>query len=279
MKQLCLQGIFSKMKVFAKIILFLLIFITAAAEVYSDIFPDREINYSKDAFDLSFKVDIPVVAAGSALFAAEMFMDAADGQQQPVDDIIFPDNCCMFDYNSAVDTACDILFFSSLLLPFSTVIGADWDGIIEVGVMFAESMIYTWAVKDIIKNLVPRYRPYTYFSSPADDDFINSFPSGHTAAAFAVSGFASYVFSEMYPDSGARLPVIIGAYTVSTAIGVMRVLSGSHFVTDVAAGALIGSVFGIGIPMLHKIGAGNDLPVDVSIAAGRNDSVSLVFEL
>ncbi|MDR0382654.1 MAG: phosphatase PAP2 family protein, partial [Spirochaetaceae bacterium] len=45
---------------------------------------------------------------------------------------------------------------------------------------------------------------------------------------------------------------IFGAYTLATGIASMRIISGSHFLTDVLTGTAIGSFYGWIIPFLHK---------------------------
>ena len=236
-------------------------------------------EYSEEVFQLSIGIDIPVVAAGAVLFAAGMLIEPVEGLQQNRDDLFFPDRFSIFDYNSGLDSAGDILFAASLLLPVSTFIGSDIDTIIETGVMFLEAMVLTYSVKDILKGLIPRYRPYTYLSEPVDDDYMNSFPSGHTAGVFAVCGFSSYVFAEMYPDSVWKVPLIIGASVVSVAAGTFRVLSGNHFITDAAAGALIGSLFGIGIPMLHKSRLADETGIALGITAGDEPAFTVSFRI
>lgn len=62
----------------------------------------------------------------------------------------------------------------------------------------------------------------------------NSFPSGHTTQAFA----AATVFAKEY---GYKSPwYSIGAYTVATGVGAMRILNNRHWFSDVLAGAGIG---------------------------------------
>jgi len=60
-----------------------------------------------------------------------------------------------------------------------------------------------------------------------------SFPSGHTMSAFAVLGFASFVFRK-YEFAGA----ILGILAIMVALS--RVYLVQHFLIDVAAGAAVG---------------------------------------
>ena len=72
--------------------------------------------------------------------------------------------------------------------------------------------------------------------------------------AFASAGFVSYVFSRYYPDSKWKAPIIAASYSLAATTAVLRIMSGNHFMTDVLAGALLGTLWGIGIPMLHTLG-------------------------
>jgi membrane-associated phospholipid phosphatase len=81
-----------------------------------------------------------------------------------------------------------------------------------------------------------------------------SFPSGHTAQVFAAATF-------MAKEYGSRsVWYSIGAYSVATGIGVMRVLNNRHWVSDVLVGAGIG-IFSTNLVYLthrYKWGKGRD---------------------
>lgn len=62
----------------------------------------------------------------------------------------------------------------------------------------------------------------------------NSFPSGHTATAFAAATFMAKEYGQTSKWYS------IGAYTVATGVGVMRMMNNRHWVTDVLAGAAVG---------------------------------------
>ncbi|PZR15335.1 MAG: PAP2 family protein [Flavobacterium psychrophilum] len=61
-----------------------------------------------------------------------------------------------------------------------------------------------------------------------------SFPSGHTAQAFAAATFMAKEYGHK------SIWYSIGAYTVATGIGTMRVMNNRHWVSDVLVGAGIG---------------------------------------
>ena len=80
----------------------------------------------------------------------------------------------------------------------------------------------TWALKN--GSEIPR----------PDTQQQNSFPSGHTAQAFAVATF-------MHKEYGKKsIWYSIGAYSVATTVGAMRIMNNRHWVSDVLVGAGIG---------------------------------------
>ncbi len=77
-----------------------------------------------------------------------------------------------------------------------------------------------------LKKLVAEPRP--------DTGFPNSFPSGHTAQAFAAATFMSKEYGHI------NIWYSIGAYTVATGVGAMRIMNNRHWISDVLVGAGIG---------------------------------------
>jgi undecaprenyl-diphosphatase len=100
-----------------------------------------------------------------------------------------------------------------------------------------ESAALAVGATNFLKELIDRPRPIFYTDlalelDPADHD--PSFPSGHTAVAFAVA--TSYVLSKSSPGTAAR----IGALAVAATVGAFRVASARHFPSDVVGGAALG---------------------------------------
>ena len=167
------------------------------------------------------------------------------------------DSLIMNPYSKSLDDTATIINYISMASPALLVINRSGEDIATLGVMYLETMAGAYASKEILKKVIDRPRPYTYFEGAPEnekDDWNNSFPSGHTTLSFASAGFVSYVFSRYYPDSKWKIPVIAASYTAATATAVLRLMSGNHFMTDVITGALLGTLWGIGIPMLHTLG-------------------------
>lgn len=75
---------------------------------------------------------------------------------------------------------------------------------------------------------------YTVREPRPDASGNNSFPSGHTATTFMGAELVRIEYGEEHPWLAA------GAYTMATAVGVLRVYNNRHWFTDVFAGAGIG---------------------------------------
>jgi membrane-associated phospholipid phosphatase len=163
----------------------------------------------------------------------------------------------MAPYDRGLDITGDVLTYGLLITPVLPVLAniRDWNALLTYGIMYGEAFCLTYGTTDLIKSLVDRDRPYRYFGPPPasqEEDFHNSFPSRHTALAFMSAGFLASAFYAEFPDSPWKLSVISAGYSLAAVISVTRILSGSHFLTDVLSGAVIGSLYGYLIPYLHR---------------------------
>ncbi len=165
------------------------------------------------------------------------------------------DRALMTGYNAALDKTATVIDIALATTPVITALSGE-GRIGTTAVMYAETFALAWGAKEILKYTVSRSRPYLYYENPPEekkDDWEKSFPSGHTTVAFASAVFTSYTFRKYNPDSRWRLPVTIGVYTLAAATAALRIMSGSHFLTDVLAGAALGSIIGFGVPWLHTL--------------------------
>ena len=104
----------------------------------------------------------------------------------------------------------------------------------ETGFLAGEAAINSFAMIEAMKYSFGRQRPY---QGNGDGNFFNggtSFPSQHSAAAWAVAG----VIAHEYPSTFTK----ILAYGAATAVSISRVHSLNHFQSDVLIGALIGNL-------------------------------------
>ncbi|PKL26192.1 MAG: hypothetical protein CVV47_03420 [Spirochaetae bacterium HGW-Spirochaetae-3] len=180
------------------------------------------------------------------------------------------DRFLMNPYSGSLSDVGTYLSVASLLTPAVLVL-APSDEWLTIGTMYAETVLMAYGLKELGKLCVNRPRPYMYFEDYPQDavddgDWSDSFPSGHTALAFAGATFASYVFAERFPDSGLRLPVTASSYALAFGTAALRISSGGHFLSDVLAGAAIGSACGFFVPYLHSLGADGAGTMTVRVA-------------
>lgn len=131
---------------------------------------------------------------------------------------------------------------------------------LKVTLIYAETMALSSGLTYLLKNAFTRSRPFVYNHDPAIAGDLKtsptarrSFPSGHTANAFAAMVFLAGAFDRLNPEDG-HSGLVWGACLGSAAVtGALRVASGRHFASDVVAGAVLGSLVGWAVPSLHEI--------------------------
>ncbi len=104
----------------------------------------------------------------------------------------------------------------------------------DAGVIMA-SAIMNVAVSNALKYTVNRERPFITYPDiiRKSDPSGPSFPSGHTANAFATATSLSLTWPEWY--------VIIPSFAYAGTVAYSRMHLGVHYPSDVAAGAVIGA--------------------------------------
>lgn len=119
--------------------------------------------------------------------------------------------------------------------------------------VLANSVSWTAASTAWLKVLVGRKRPvlYTSDAAAAAGHVKNqqSFPSGHASVAFAVA--TSYLVManrEHLPHRARNTAILFGG---AAGIGALRLAGGSHFPTDVLAGAALGMGIGWLVAAVH----------------------------
>lgn len=99
-------------------------------------------------------------------------------------------------------------------------------------IAYATSGIAAQVLKHLFGRARPRITEHLMFAGPSLSSGYDSFPSGHAAVMFCVA----YVFSRLYPKYAMLF------YGLAVIVGVERVLSHSHFPSDIIGGAGVGLI-------------------------------------
>ncbi len=132
------------------------------------------------------------------------------------------------DYSSFKTNADDYLQFAPIVLTY----GFDFIGMtpktdfINRSVILFKSEVLMLGTVLTLKTVIHKLRP--------DASENNSFPSGHTASAFAAATFLSEEFGEKYK----WVPYV--SYSLASSVGVLRIMNNKHYLSDVLVGAGIG---------------------------------------
>ncbi len=98
-----------------------------------------------------------------------------------------------------------------------------------------EAFVLTEAITVPLQFATQRARP--------DGSGNTSFPSGHSSGVFSLAAVATTLYGPW---------VGIPSFTLASLVGVSRLDGNKHFASDVLAGALLGTLMGIGTAKYHK---------------------------
>ncbi|MBK8257948.1 MAG: phosphatase PAP2 family protein [Polyangiaceae bacterium] len=149
----------------------------------------------------------------------------------------------------------------------------------ELILMDLEAMAVMGGIQAIVSGVASRWRPYRdtcvgpeekQTRDCRDNKEFRSFFSGHTSGAFTVAGLMCihHAYLPLY-GGGTREGLTCAASMAAAAtVGMLRVVSDQHFVTDALVGAAVGTLSGLGIPwLLHYRGG-----ADVTAAGSKSNS-------
>jgi membrane-associated phospholipid phosphatase len=142
--------------------------------------------------------------------------------------------------------------------------------------MVTESLLANLALTVALKRVVARRRPAFHYGRSRFGEFVVdpleeflSFPSGDTSIAFSVASSATTIaFLRGYAEAPY---VLAGGATLATGVALLRVAADVHWSTDVLAGAVLGTLVGMGVPLLlHRRIAREDSPPGSNASALRS---------
>lgn len=122
---------------------------------------------------------------------------------------------------------------------------------LDDGIPIVEALTFAQLAVQAFKFTSARQRPFVHFSDPArphETDDNMSFISGHSALAFSVATSAGMVAHRR----GYQLEPVIWAvgFTLAGSTAYLRIAADKHYFTDVLAGSVLGSAFGVAVPLL-----------------------------
>jgi membrane-associated phospholipid phosphatase len=215
--------------------------------------------------DLLFSASVLTIYGAAELYDTLSPAPSWDGQTYSSESLNSVDRFFLHSFDSTADQWSNATVGAAIALPVLAVIlplalqTADWKEPVTAAVLFAETILLTQTSANVLKTAVRRPRPYMYGTITAEQssldsgDWTRSFPSAHTATAFAAATAGSIIFCAYFPESNWKIPVCAGSFALAAATGVLRITSGSHFATDVIAGAVIGTLCGIAVPAAHRV--------------------------
>lgn len=220
------------------------------------------------------RVDIPVTAAATAIWVGtELAQDHLAPAQcrwcggNAVDDGVR--DALVWKDRNAAKRASDVVAFA--VLPAAAVgqdllaarAAGDVGAAALDGLVIFEAVALAGSVNQLVKLAVGRQRPFVRFGDepghvPEADDNL-SFYSGHTSFAFSlVAATATVADLRGYRTApwvwGIGLPL-------AAATGYFRIAGDMHYLTDVLAGAAVGTAIGVAVPrLLHPREPGSGDP-------------------
>ena len=160
--------------------------------------------------------------------------------------------------SSANDRAIDRFPIDALLITEATVLAGDLNQLAKFAFARERPFVhYLPRAPDAIRALT---------DSPTDDNL--SFFSGHTTLAFAVATSAGTVNSLR---GYSLAPVVWSAgMTMAVAVAYLRIAADKHYLSDVITGAVVGSIVGVGVPLLfHSASSASTSSTTPPTASGQ----------
>ena len=137
----------------------------------------------------------------------------------------------------------------------------------EINLINLEAMALNGAFHGLTSVLAGRERPYHGVCTGPEIDQLRdcrgtkryrSFFSGHTSTSFVAAGLlcSHHTAMPLYGGGAAEAWVMCaGGFASAATVGLMRVISDQHYMSDVLSGAAVGTLFGLGVPwILHYRG-------------------------
>lgn len=159
----------------------------------------------------------------------------------------------------------------------------------DLGLHSTEAILLATGITGVAKGALGRSRPYvTRDSNPHDFAFgkgftgedRSSFPSAHTAVAFAAASSVTSELAHLWPGHTAIVaPILYGGATI---VGISRMYHDKHWASDVALGAGLGIFSGLKVVRYahdHPDNYVDRMLLHTSVAPDGNGGAALAFNV
>lgn len=137
-----------------------------------------------------------------------------------------------------------------------------------------EAMATSSLVVSIVKPVFGRHRP-DWTAANSDSTRAESFPSGHATRAFAIATYSALYLHDHVPGDHAL--AYAGMFTGAALVAGERVYHDRHFVSDIAAGSLLGATTSYLIYRYQDARASGQRTRDWAMALSPGARVSSLF--
>ena len=234
-------------------------------------------NAHAPVYHVNYWVSVPIILVGGAagiyhLDHTESGIDSADLANINPNNVPFFDRLSLHQNIALVpqwDVYAHIGQITGAAMPFLLLIDGDirqdWLPVLAIGLEVNMVALGIYSISPLGPSFQTRYRPLVYYPyaaahaagiNQADGNNKESFYSGHVASVAASAFFMAKVYCDYHPDANQYLAYSLAAVP-TLAMGWIRIMTLDHFPSDIAVGMTVGTLCGVLIPELHKIGDKN----------------------
>lgn len=163
----------------------------------------------------------------------------------------------------------DIFQFLPLMVSMYPIAIQDWKGLGQLAIGTGSTLAVTYASKLSFVAISKNNPNLASISKRPDNTGFDGFPSGHTSSAFSAAGFMQRRYGWQW-----GVPTTI----LASLVGISRITSKRHSITQVIAGAIIG--YGIGFIVSSQLAKLNTtINIDIDTQTLENGIINKVLSL
>lgn len=146
----------------------------------------------------------------------------------------------------------DIFQFLPVAAAVYTLTQKDYKGLSQLAIGSGSVLAATFAIKYTFAGISRNHENWAKISKRPDSNLYEGFPSGHTSFAFSAAGFMQRRYGWQW-----GVPTTI----LATLVGVSRVTSQRHTITQVIAGAILG--YGVSYLVANRLDKNTNINIDI----------------